>query len=177
MQGTTAKISLQEYEVLPKSSPIKYSNLKEGRTYFIETKYILYSFSGPSGSRDVEHNIKLNGKFLRFIERPNYGGTSHRTYAEFEDMKLLVDQWCVLKYHPTNIPTIFDIDEKRLGTVFKEDHSPSRQDQIAKLFSLGELTRFISEKKMEPEETPSICFIGEDYREARSRFEEINEKI
>ena len=171
MKRIIAKMTEEEYKRLPKSSPINRYNLKEGRTYFIEAKYILYS--SPSGDRDedVTHNITLRGKFLRLVERPNYGGQKDivRIHAEFEGTEIITDKWCDLKYNPYT-PTLFDTDEKRGYSVFKEDHSPGVNDKLVKLFSLRELKKLVEEKKMEPEENPSICFIGEEYRAARDRF-------
>ena len=114
----------------------------------------------------------FKGKFITLTPRPNYGGPENttRTYAEFDDVQLIADPDSLWKFHPTNIPTLFDTDEKKEYAVFREDHSPNMYDILVKLSILGELRRYIEEKKIEPVDFPPICFIGEEYREARDRF-------
>ena len=166
MFGFTPKMSFKEYEVLPKSFPIKKSNLKVGRKYFIETKMPMISNFDFTFKYRYE-NVILKGKFKKLIERPNHGGTVV-IYAEFKSVKLIVDERRSCRAY---LPLTFEADEKTIEpTIYREDHSPGIHEEIARQCIMVELKLYLKEKKMEPEDNPSICFIGEDYREARDRF-------
>jgi len=134
-------ITFEEFSQMPKKEVNK-TRLKHGRNYFIQE---------TRGNRKTVYK----GTFI---------GTNQRgDYNHFENVEFIVNP-----HKNRGKPFGFN---NRSGFKFLEIMEPTSIEKSMKNKTINELKQFISEQRIEPEDiTPSISFIGEDYRTARDRF-------
>jgi hypothetical protein len=143
------EITIAEFEKLPKKGPIAGKLLEVDKLYYI---------------RDIRN--KTNPVFIgRYVKLVTYYNDNSVSYNyRFEDVEYLVNP---SKYnqHPRN--TYGNI-EKYYEVLYP---TPTKLDIKNKKSMMNELRDFISEKKAEPhDETPTISFMGKDYRKVRDKF-------
>lgn len=143
-------ITLDEFLLLPKGPPTK--NLIPGKTYYIK-----------NGVRKMKSQIDVYiGKFKNALTYSDPYGKQH-TFFNFTNTKALVKvQGNIVTGSYGKSGWIYQL---ALPT------SPTDEDRKNKKTNIDELKDFIYEKKAEPiENSPSISFIGEDYRKAKDSF-------
>lgn len=139
-------ISLEEFEKLPKSKP--QTKLEPGVLYYIQ---------------DIAHPLSRDHDVVvgRFLEERN------NAYY-FENVDVLVS-----RFRNRGKPFAFD-KVPRFLFMKVLDIKPTTPDIKRKEALLGEMKEYIDMKRAEPhDETPSVSFIGEDYREAKERFSKL----
>ena len=138
-------ISFSEFKELPKKEVNKKYNLIPGKKYYIQ-----------------DTTSKLDRRKTVFI-----GSYTHQTNGNnyFDGVEFLV-----APFGSVGKPIGFNA---KTGSKFMEviDFNPTELDFKNKNKTLTELHEFINEKKAEPhDKTPTISFMGEDYRKAKSNF-------
>lgn len=142
------EITLEAFKKLPKRGPYSGSSLKPGTMYYIHD------------TRNSSNPVYIG----TYVEPTNYYG-DHATMVnyKFENVRYLVK--------PSNY-------RNAPGTIFGNVHKyyevplePTSIDIKNKKTTIKELKSFINEKKAEPHDTtPSISFMGKDYRKTRDKF-------
>jgi hypothetical protein len=146
------KISFAEYELLPKKPPLKKPSkeLQPGKMYYIE----------DTNTRTKAHKSVRIGRFLASYKPES----ENIEYHKFEDVKNLVNP-----FNNSAIPFGFSSKGKKFMEVI--DFNPTDLEIANKKNTINELNEFLTEKRLEPHDvTPSVSFMGEDYRNARDRF-------
>lgn len=143
------EITIEEFFKLPKKPIPSGRHLEEGKLYYI---------------RDSRN--KLNPVYIGRYVKPfvYYNDNSVSYNYNFEDVKYLVNP-SKYKQNPSNtfgnLPQYFEV----------LDPTPTKLDIKNKKSMMNELRDFISEKKAEPhDKTPTISFMGKDYRKVRDKF-------
>jgi hypothetical protein len=137
-------ISFEEYEELPKKNVDK-KNLHPGKNYYIQDttrklKHLITVYKGRFSEKKGDYNYFTNVEFV--LNPLSYGGP----------------------------PSGFN---NKKGNKFMEviDFNPTELEINNKRNTMHEMNEFIKEKKAEPhDKTPTISFMGEDYRSARNKF-------
>jgi hypothetical protein len=143
------EITIAEFEKLPKKGPIAGKLLEVDKLYYI---------------RDIRN--KTNPVFIgRYVKLVTYYNDNSVSYNyRFEDVEYLVNP---SKYNQQPRNTYGNI-EKYYEVLYP---TPTKLDIQNKKATISELRDFISEKKAEPhDETPTISFMGKDYRKVRDKF-------
>jgi hypothetical protein len=143
------EITLVEFEKLPKKGPISGRHLEAGKLYYI---------------RDSRN--KLNPVYVgRYVKPVIYYNDNSVSYNyNFEDVEYLVNP---SKYNQNPRNTYGNID-KYYEVLYP---TPTKMDIKNKKSMMNELRDFIYEKKAEPhDKTPTISFMGKDYRKVRDKF-------
>lgn len=143
------QIKIDEFNKLPKKGPIQAKNLQPGKMYYIQ-------------ERDASPKYKyvFVGRYLQPIDHNDDIGTTYK----FEDVKFVVNP-----FKNTARPFAFTPKNNTFFEVI--DFNPTELDFKNKNKTIGELSEFITQKRAEPhDETPSISFMGQDYRDARDSF-------
>jgi hypothetical protein len=143
------EITIAEFEKLPKKGPISGKLLEVDKLYYI---------------RDTRN--KTNPVFIgRYVKPVVYYNDNSVSYNyRFEDVEYLVNP-SKYKQNPSNI---FGNVPKYYEVLYP---TPTKIDIKNKKSMMNELRDFISEKKAEPhDETPTISFMGKDYRKVRDKF-------
>lgn len=138
-------ISFSEFKELPKKEVNKKYNLIPGKKYYIQD------------TKRKNDNLKtvFVGSYTHQTNGTNY----------FDNVEFLV-----APFGAVGKPIGFNA---KSGSKFMEiiDFNPTELDFKNKNKTLTELHEFIHEKKAEPhDKTPTISFMGEDYRKAKSSF-------
>ena len=144
------QIKIDEFNKLPKKGPITAKKLQPGKMYYIQ-------------ERDAQPKFKY--VFIgRYMEPISNNNNDKDVAYKFEDVKFVVNPF-------KNIARPFGFIAKS-NTFFEViDFNPTELDIENKKNNISELHEFITQKRVEPhDETPSISFMGEDYRKARDRF-------
>ena len=142
-------ITIDQFEKLPKKGPIAGKSLEVDKLYYI---------------RDIRN--KTNPVFIgRYVKPVVYYNDNSVSYNyRFEDVEYLVNP---SKYNQQPRNTYGNI-EKYYEVLYP---TPTKLDIQNKKATISELRDFISEKKAEPhDETPTISFMGKDYRKVRDKF-------
>jgi len=142
------QIKIDEFNKLPKKGPIQAKKLQSGKMYYIQ-------------ERDASPKYKY--VFIGRYTEPRSNNNNDIAY-KFEDVKFVVNPF-------KNIARPFAFYPKN-NTFFEViDFNPTDLDFKNKNKTIGELSEFITQKRAEPhDETPSISFMGQDYRDARDSF-------
>jgi hypothetical protein len=143
------EITIAEFEKLPKKGPIAGKLLEVGKLYYI---------------RDIRN--KTNPVFIgRYVKPVVYYNDNSVSYNyRFEDVEYLVNP---SKYNQNPRNTYGNID-KYYEVLYP---TPTKMDIKNKKSMMNELRDFIYEKKAEPhDKTPTISFMGKDYRKVRDKF-------
>jgi hypothetical protein len=142
------EITLVEFNKLPKKGPISGSSLKPGTMYYVH-------------NRRSDSNPVYIGTYVGPVYYYNDNSTS--VNYKFDNVKYLVNS---SKYR--NEPRgVFGSLEQYFEVVVE----PTSMDIKHKKTTIKELKSFINEKKAEPHDTtPSISFMGKDYRKVRDKF-------
>jgi hypothetical protein len=146
------QIKFAEYELLPKKPPLKKPSkeLQPGKMYYIE----------DTNTRTKAHKSVRIGRFVgSYKPQPE-----NIEYHKFENVRNLVNP-----FNNSAIPFGFSSKGKKFMEVI--DFNPTELDIANKKNTISELSEFITQKRVEPyDETPTISFMGQDYRSARDRF-------
>lgn len=144
------QIKIDEFNKLPKKGPIQAKKLQPGKMYYIEERYA---------------QPKFKYVFIGRYTEPRSNNNNDKDIAyKFDDVKFVVNPF-------KNIARPFAFYPKN-NTFFEViDFNPTELDFKNKNKTIGELSEFITQKRAEPhDETPSISFMGQDYRDARDSF-------
>jgi hypothetical protein len=138
-------ISFEEFEELPKVDADK-KKLQPGKQYYIQDT-----------SRRLKHLIKV------------YKGTFSEKKGDFNhfiNLEIVVNPDSRDTVKPSGFSNKSGF--KFTGVI---DFNPTELEINNKRNTINELNEFITEKKLEPhDKTPTISFIGEDYRTTKKHF-------
>jgi hypothetical protein len=142
------EITIEEFNKLPKKATSS-RQLEVGKLYYIRD------------SRNKQNPVYI-GRYLQPVTYYNDNSTLYN--YRFEDVKYLVNP-SKYKQNPStifgNIPQYFEV----------LDPIPTKMDIKNKKDTLTELSEFIRVKKAEPHDsTPTISFMGKDYRKVRDKY-------
>lgn len=134
-------ITFEEFSKIPKRTVGK-RTLEVGKDYYIQES---------RGNRKT-------------VYKGTFSGTNERgDYNNFQNIEFIVNPH-------GHIVKPFGFNNKS-GFIFMEVMEPTSREKNNKNKTIKELNQFISEKKMEPHDiTPTISFIGQDYRTVRDSF-------
>ena len=134
-------ITFEEFSKIPKRTVGK-RTLEVGKDYYIQ---------------------ESRGK-RKTVYKGTFSGTNERgDYNNFQNIEFIVNPF-------KQVGKPFGFNNKN-GFIFMDAMEPTSKEKSMKNKTINELKEFISEKKMEPQDiTPTISFIGQDYRTARDSF-------